>query len=136
MKFCQKHWDALIEGVKVRKMWRFVPQSGVEVFENAVLELQGHGSGFDPLSGAMWQLAGEVTDNVAKSQSPGAAIACMGDPIWCPMCAIQEWWDNPALNTTGMKRPENAGDAQAWIDRKLDAALRYAREQGYKLDDE
>jgi hypothetical protein len=134
MKWCQKHWDALRDGVKARGLEQFGAQDGREALENEVLALKGAGSAFDPLMGSHWQLRSEVLDNVAKSQGPGAALSCLGAPDWCPMCAIQEsfdWWDDPAKNTIGSQRPPNAGDAQAWIDRKLDAAARYAAEQGF-----
>lgn len=138
MKWCQPHWDALRDGVKARKMWRFVPETGEEALENTVLELQGAGVTFDPLSGAMWQLTNQVLENYARSGHPNA-IAMFGAPDWCPMCDVQssfEWWDDPARNTEGKPKPPNALDAQGWIDGKLDGALDYVKKQGWKLDDE
>jgi hypothetical protein len=138
MKWCQKHWDALRDGVKARRMWRFVPESGEEAMDNVVLELGGHGSTFDPLMGSMWQLTHKIVENIGRSQGPGAALAAFGDGDWCPMCEVQqsyEWWDKPELNTDGAERPPQARDAQGWIDGKLDGALSYVRSQGWKLDD-
>lgn len=137
MKWCQPHWDILRDGIKARGMWRFVPQSGEEVCENTVLELQGHGATFDPLSGAMWQLTNQVMENIGKSEGPSAVLSAFGDPDWCPMCEVQksyEWWDDPERNAEQKSRPEWALDAQGWIDRKLDSALTYVNQQGWKLD--
>jgi hypothetical protein len=139
MKWCQAHWDALREGVKARRMWRFVPQSGEEAFDNTVLELQGHGSTFDPLSGAMWQLTNQVMENIGKSEGPGGVVAAFGDPQWCPMCEVQasyDWWDDPTKNTDRSPRPDYALNAQGWIDGKLDGAAEYVKQQGWKLDNE
>lgn len=138
MQWCTKHWEALKDGVKARKLWRFVPESGHELFENAQLELKGYGGPFDPLTGSMWQLTEHVMSNINKSQGPAAAFSAFGDPHWCPMCTVQESYEvflkTPEAETRDYK--SRALDAQGWIDRKLDQALEHAKHCGMKLDGE
>lgn len=126
MKFCQPHWVALGEGVKARGMWHLVPQTAEEAAANLQREVDGGVETFDPLMGAHWRIANRVLDNIAKTQGPGAALAAVGDPDFCPLCAVQisyeSYGDGP--------RPPWALDAQGWIDVTLDGALNYAREQG------
>jgi hypothetical protein len=136
MKFCQPHWDAMREAVKKRGLWKFVAE-GREAFDNTVLALKGHGEPFDPLMGSMWKIAGQVGQNVERSQGPLAALQCMGDPNWCPLCQIQESFENlmdggKAAREEFMRNAPKGSkplDAQGWIDATMDGALEYAREQ-------
>lgn len=137
MKWCQHHWDMLRDGIKARRMWHFVPESGQEAAENIVLELEGHGTAFDPLMGAMWQLTERVLENIKDSSGPLEALGAFGDPEWCPMCTVQksyDWFDDPEQNKEGLKRGEHHLDAQEWIGLKLDSAVTYVKQQGWKFD--
>lgn len=134
MKFCEKHWEALRQGVQDRGMWHLVPKSGEAVIDNMAQELQGGEEVFDPLMGAHWRIANRVLESIGKNSGPEAALSALGDPDWCPLCAVQssyDWWDGPEATEP---RPAHAADAQGWIDRALDGALSYAREQHLVAD--
>ena len=126
MKFCTAHWEALKEGVRSRGMWHLVAQSGEDAAANMAQELQGGEEVFDPLMGAHWRIANRVLQNLAKSQGPEAALGAVGDPDFCPLCAVQQSYESYGE----AHRPPAALDAQGWVDTTLDSALTYAREQG------
>ncbi|MFN3387483.1 MAG: hypothetical protein ACK40O_01015 [Allosphingosinicella sp.] len=131
MKYCQEHWDALVAAVQARGMWHLVAQGGEAAAEAMVRELEGRAApgDWDPLMSAHWAIAGRVGDNLANSQGPGAALAAIGDPNWCPLCAVQQsfdWWEAPGRGP----RPPGARDAQGWIDGCMDAMLEHARKLG------
>ena len=110
-----------------------VAGSGEEAAANMLLEIKGQGETFDPLMGAHWRITNRVISNIRDTHGPHAALSAMGDPEFCPLCAVQssfDWWDDPAKNVDGKPRPDHAADAQGWIDGTLDSALAYAREQG------
>lgn len=145
MKFCDAHWEALREGVKNRRMWRFVPVSGEEAAERMVAELEGKVQNeekhFDPLMGSMFQISTAVGKNIERSSGPLAALQCVGDPEWCPLCTVQQSFDVIKANPGGweeFKKHAPPGsfplDAQGWIDQTLDQAVKYVREQGWELD--
>jgi hypothetical protein len=132
VRYCQCHWDALRAAVDVRGLGHLVAQSGDEALANTALELKGAGETFDPLMGAHWRIANRVIENLGRTQGPDAAISAIGDPEWCPLCAVQasfDWWEDRSKNTSGDPRPAHALDAQGWVDATLDSALAYAREQ-------
>lgn len=145
MRMCEHHWDLLKEGVKNRRMWHFVPTSGEEATERMKAELEqtvkDPEKHFDPLTGSMFNIATSVGKNIERSEDPLAALQAVGDPNWCPLCTVQQSYDRLHSDPAGLeefKRTAPPGaiplDAQGWIDRTLDGALEYVKDQGWELD--
>lgn len=127
MKCCQKHWTEVREGCTARDLARFIPEDGMEAAENIMLELTGSEPPFDPLMGTVNQITATVMERIGQTQGPQAALSFFADPDACAFCVIQESFDGYGDNP----RPPEALDASGWISHKLDAAKKYALEQGY-----
>lgn len=102
-------------------MNHLVAKNGEEAMANLVDDLGGTATvqAWDPLMAAHWAIAGRVLD--------AAGLGAMGQ---CPLCIVQDSydvWDTPEAPSP---RPEEAADAQEWIDGCMDAMLAYAHEQG------
>ena len=101
MKFCQNHWDVLMQAVKDRGLWDFVAKTGEQAAQNQLRQLQGEDSNeiYDPLMACHWMI-------VNAALAAGGLYLMMADENgneYCPVCEAvkhgqQEkfWIDGPA----------------------------------------
>ena len=89
MKICQKHWDMCRAAVADRGLGDLVAKSGSEAANDAMAELRGEESKFDPLMSMHWHWTNE-------------ALRCGGlylmsknetgenDGEYCPICEFEK----------------------------------------------
>jgi hypothetical protein len=127
VKWCRDHWDAIRKAVADRGMEHLAAPSAEQAHADFAAQLEGEEERFDPVMGSMWRLTHRVLENVSISQGPAAVLSAFGDPDWCPMCAVQQSYEE--YLRSGQK-VDGALDAQGWITNTVDSALAHARESG------
>lgn len=105
MDWCQTHWNQLREAVRVRGLDKFGAQDSKQAHADAVAQLEGEKTDFDPLMGSFWAINNQMLEDVG--------LYAMGK---CPLCILVE-----------DKHPELVSN---WIDGVTDSALQHAVEQG------
>lgn len=97
MRFCDPHWEALIEQVKKDdEVWAHVSDGGEEIAARVEKELQGAQGleTYDPMMAAHWGIVNHVVEGA------GLAIMTMNGPEdndkhWCPVCYVNEFCSCP-----------------------------------------
>lgn len=120
MKFCDCHWAALKEAVKVRGMWGLVAKDGTAVMERIKEEIAGNASddNFDPLAAATWAIYGRAIEL-------GGLNMMMGE--LCPLCEL----DTQVKGDSEIQQLDANGriPSQNWIEGCCDSLLEYCREK-------
>lgn len=123
MKFCQPHWDRLLEAIESRGLGHLIAANGREALARTVAEVEGKNdlSDYDPLMSAHWAIVSEAQNWLAYSGGDPLSLF-FGDV--CPVCETLKTY--PPI-------PEGhryASNESYFIDGPADAALEFCRANG------
>jgi len=113
MKMCQKHWDALRQGVHERGMSHLIPHSGQDAADRIKKEQQGDAVPPDPLMEAYNMILSRSIEFLGMyilSMKEGTEASNEGH--YCPLCEARDHL--PAHPETGVPCDES------WIATSLD----------------
>ena len=116
MQICKDHWEAMIQAVKDRDLYKFVARSGEEAVAAAIRELQDGEvapTDWDPLMQMNWNFISKAIE------FGGLYLLGVKDDgsQYCPLCE--------AAATSSAEEIQ-----KWWIDGCADAMLTYARSLG------
>lgn len=119
MKICADHWAKVREAIKARGLDHLGAKSGQEAMADAVTQLQGGETQYDPLmdcNNMIWGRGLELGGLYLMGQKEDGSE-------YCPICEALAHME-PALGETKEQQE------RYWIDGPADAALKCAREKG------
>lgn len=124
MKMCQKHWDALRQGVHERGMGHLIPGSGQDAVDRIKKEQQGEAVPPDPLMEAHNMILSrsiELLGMYILTMKEGTEASNEGH--YCPLCEAREHL--PAHPETGLLCDES------WIVTLLDYLKQEYEKEGW-----
>ena len=111
MQICKDHWTKIRNAISERGLEHLGAKSGEEACADAVAQLQGEETPFDPLAACNWMI-------MNRGLEIGGLYLMTGD--YCPVCE--------AIKHTDHMSPEEL--ELYWINGPADAVLETAREMG------
>lgn len=124
MKFCQNHWTALRNAIKVRGMSEFVALNTEQAVAQAREELAGvpkTRKNFDPLMASHWAITNNAMEHIAsRGMNPLVLLqpAPPEHPEWeCPICYLNWCYAEHDRTCTDLKCTLKKGITfDEWID--------------------
>jgi hypothetical protein len=109
MKMCQDHWDKLRKAIADRGLDHLGAKTGEQASADAVAQIEGRETEYDPLMSCHWMIATESL----KMGGVYMMFQKEDGTEYCPICE--------ALS-------HNCGTEKNWIDGPADAVLAHCRE--------
>lgn len=113
MQMCEKHWTMLREAIEARGLTPFIAKDGQEAMQQAIDQIEGDDTHYDPLAASNWLITGRALEM-------GGLYLMSGD--YCPVCEVMKHMSQTPIVPGGPPAGE-AWVEKHWIEGPADAAL-------------